>query len=299
VPVPRLGDRGGPATRNGRRQGRPPLAMPAKATDVPAMAPARPAGTSSAAVPLLARPDSRAHAGGSTIEERGRGCERHRRPAAARRPASSSAGRHPSRSAATRADHADGARRPTRMSDRSNAAPRRRGACADGTCACRVAMLVAGRPAPRLLAGIAAGARGDRCRGRRFAGFRRRPEATVRRHASTTATTSSGARPPHGRASPSRCSTGRPRRAWRAACPRSWWATASRRVSSRMRRARPPPRRASAIRKATRSRPTRSPERCGVGARSVVPVTSANDAAASAAGRRPQVVVTIGVQHPQ
>jgi hypothetical protein len=31
----------------------------------------------------------------------------------------------------------------------------------------------------------------------------------------------------------------------------------------------------------------------------VVPVTSANDATASAAGTRPQVVVTIGVQHPQ
>ena len=34
-------------------------------------------------------------------------------------------------------------------------------------------------------------------------------------------------------------------------------------------------------------------------ATSVVPVTSANDATASAAGGRPQVVVTIGVQHPQ
>ena len=31
----------------------------------------------------------------------------------------------------------------------------------------------------------------------------------------------------------------------------------------------------------------------------VVPVTSANDAAASAAGTHPQVVVTIGVKHPQ
>ena len=36
-----------------------------------------------------------------------------------------------------------------------------------------------------------------------------------------------------------------------------------------------------------------------LGARSVVPVTRANDATASAAGRRAQVVVTIGVQHPQ
>jgi hypothetical protein len=36
-----------------------------------------------------------------------------------------------------------------------------------------------------------------------------------------------------------------------------------------------------------------------VGATRVVPVTSANDAAASSGGARPQVVVTIGVQHPQ